>query len=317
MSTTKTRPEILFVPGAWHVAEHFSPVVAALEGRGYVARAVTLPSVGAERPLSSRDQDVAAIRNAVSQLVEDESKEVVLVLHSYGGMPGSESLRGLGQLEREKEVLLAGSYGMLESGYSYVIALWSKILNTVQELTDTPPGRDQPFKGKKGGVIHIVYLAALLLPEGFSLFPDETALKQSLKTAPWRKWDNGYLTLCPDDQGRGTAEIMYNDLAPADAEKYISLLKRQSADVFLSQTTYAGWKAIPSTYLLCEKDMAMVPPFQEFLCSVATKYWEEKGGNEGGEMFRVERLESGHSPHLSQVRELVDLIGRVAGEGAA
>lgn len=61
--------------------------------------AVSLPSVGANPPTGDFSEDVAAIRNIVTQLVEQE-RDVVVVMHSCSGLPGGEALKGLGKKER-------------------------------------------------------------------------------------------------------------------------------------------------------------------------------------------------------------------------
>lgn len=54
------------------------------------------------------DGDVAAIRACLTRLVEEEEKEVVLVTHSYSGLPGGEAPRGLGLKERKEKGLKGG-----------------------------------------------------------------------------------------------------------------------------------------------------------------------------------------------------------------
>lgn len=47
------------------------------------------------------DEDVRAICDCLTKLVVEEEKEVVLVMHSYAGMPGAEAPVGLGKKERQ------------------------------------------------------------------------------------------------------------------------------------------------------------------------------------------------------------------------
>ena len=68
--------------------------------------------------------DAAFIAQEIEKLA-DEGKDVILIGHSYGGVPLSESTKGLGKEEREKE-------------------------------------------GKKGGVVRLGYLTALVPPVGTS-----------------------------------------------------------------------------------------------------------------------------------------------------
>ena len=53
-------------------------------------------------------EDVVAIRNCLTQLVVSEEKDVVLVVHSYSGMPGAEAPKGLGKKDRLEQGLKGG-----------------------------------------------------------------------------------------------------------------------------------------------------------------------------------------------------------------
>lgn len=92
-------PTIVFVPGAWHGPEAFDAVRRDLATRGYPTSAVALPSVGTKDPSITLAADTAAVRAELDKLL-GESKDVVLVTHSYGGVPGSNAVRGLGKKER-------------------------------------------------------------------------------------------------------------------------------------------------------------------------------------------------------------------------
>ncbi|MCJ1459453.1 hypothetical protein MMC28_009832 [Mycoblastus sanguinarius] len=65
-------------------------------------RPSTLPTRGAEPALITAEVDVAAVRVKVSELVGKEN-EIIMVLHSYGVLPGSIALKGLSKNERGKE----------------------------------------------------------------------------------------------------------------------------------------------------------------------------------------------------------------------
>lgn len=89
-----TKPTFLFVPGAWHGPEIYDASIAILKKSGYECIAIPLPSVGAEPPHTTFEEDVDGIREAVSKLI-DQDKKVMLVAHSYTGMPAGEALKGL------------------------------------------------------------------------------------------------------------------------------------------------------------------------------------------------------------------------------
>ena len=48
-------------------------------------------------------EDVAEIRKFLEQLIDREGKEVVLVSHSYGGVPGSGSVEGFDKTARDSK----------------------------------------------------------------------------------------------------------------------------------------------------------------------------------------------------------------------
>jgi len=102
-----SKPTIVLVPGAWHKPEIYSDVKALLGAHGYPTIGIPLPSVGATPPNEDFTEDVTAIRNCLTQLVS-EGKEVVLVVHSYAGLPGGEAPKGLGKKEREAQELKGG-----------------------------------------------------------------------------------------------------------------------------------------------------------------------------------------------------------------
>ena len=112
MSTTK--PTILFVPGAWIQPPMYSPFLNVLHGAGYPVQVVTYPSLDPTNP-STADvaADSASIRNETLLPLVAEGKEVVIVMHSYGGMPGSVAATGLGIVERQASREAGGVVGLV------------------------------------------------------------------------------------------------------------------------------------------------------------------------------------------------------------
>ncbi|KAF4951169.1 hypothetical protein FGADI_7659 [Fusarium gaditjirri] len=82
---------VIFVPGAWHPASVFKAVGDLLEQSGINVDYVDLPSVGADPPAADFTPDVKAIQQAISQAVSKHQK-VILVAHSYGGIPSAEAI---------------------------------------------------------------------------------------------------------------------------------------------------------------------------------------------------------------------------------
>ncbi|KAI9052432.1 hypothetical protein LZ554_003778 [Drepanopeziza brunnea f. sp. 'monogermtubi'] len=128
------KPEFIFVPGAWHSPESFEPTTALLAQAGYAVHGVTLPSFGAQPPLQSFEPDVQAVQDIVGEVLSS-GRDAVLVMHSYGGVVGCESLR-----EYVSEA---------ESGKG--------------------DRRQQQQQGRRGRLRRLVFVSAFVMPEGGSL----------------------------------------------------------------------------------------------------------------------------------------------------
>ena len=117
MTQTRTsgkQPVIAIVPGAWHTPAHFTPFCQCLKQQGYESVVRQLPSVGSEHP---EQQDVAAdvafIREQVLEPLLQAGQDIVLLSHSYGGIPGGASATGLSKQERQAAGKPGGVAGLI------------------------------------------------------------------------------------------------------------------------------------------------------------------------------------------------------------
>ncbi|KAL5121497.1 hypothetical protein ACEQ8H_000569 [Pleosporales sp. CAS-2024a] len=98
--------------------------------------------------------------------------------------------------------------------------------------------------------------------------------------------------------------ILYNDL-PVDEQRFwFAKLQSHVYATLHDKATAATWKTIPTSYLLCEEDAALVPAAQQAFIHAA----RDKGAD-----VDVTRIKAGHSPFLSKVDETVEWIVGVAG----
>lgn len=123
-----SKPSILLIPGSFGLPEFYDPVVDAVAAKGYEIRALHYPSVGLKSgpvgPPTSMYDDAKFIAGEVEKLA-DEGKDVILIAHSYGGVPMTECTKGLSKEERAKQ-------------------------------------------GKKGGIVSLAYMTALVPGVGMS-----------------------------------------------------------------------------------------------------------------------------------------------------
>ena len=121
MSQSNEKPTILFVHGndllskslytfcfankcslgAWHNSTCWDSIRSQLSQFSYPTRAVQLPSSG--NAVSSHLEDTAVVRNALEPLIVSDGKPVILVMHSYGGIAGTNAVSGLEMAARVKK----------------------------------------------------------------------------------------------------------------------------------------------------------------------------------------------------------------------
>ncbi|KAK6362468.1 hypothetical protein LTS17_012832 [Exophiala oligosperma] len=107
MSTLEDRkiekPVIVIVPASFSPPSLYRDVVERLGDTGFKTIVIDLPSIGSRAPLAgaTMTDDVNCIRSITNELVDD-GKDIILVMHSYGGICGTESTKGVSKVEREK-----------------------------------------------------------------------------------------------------------------------------------------------------------------------------------------------------------------------
>ncbi|KAE8154370.1 alpha/beta-hydrolase [Aspergillus avenaceus] len=88
-------PTFLVIHGAWHNPEHYAMLCNAIQRSGGETVCPYLPSCSGEiPPTQTLEDDILLIRQTAQSLL-DQGKRVVAVMHSYGGMVGTDALEGL------------------------------------------------------------------------------------------------------------------------------------------------------------------------------------------------------------------------------
>ncbi|RAH71186.1 alpha/beta hydrolase [Aspergillus aculeatinus CBS 121060] len=295
MNTSK--PTIVLVQGSFQTSLVYEQLRTGLHNAGYPVVHPKLPSIctdidDTEFLSRTLKDDADAVTTALQHLVEEEKKSVVVVMHSYGGIVGTEAI--------------------------------PKHLTHAARRT----------QGHQGGVLHLFYFAAFILPEGKSVLevfgespindvqvctpktpgpfhlPGRQPLSFSLLFRSCDYVHHSSLTRSPYNlQPDGTsrlktgAQTVYGDLPAAEAALWESRLVPQSYAVQTTCTTRAAYEYLPSTYLVCEGDQAVPPSFQEGFAGLARA--------------EMDRCTAGHSPMLSQPAMLVGKIAAVVDQAGA
>lgn len=132
------RPVIVVVPAAWHMPIHYRAYTNQLQNAGYDTVTQRLPSTGSADPnAQSVAGDADFIRNTMLMPSIDAGQDVVLVMHSYSGGPGSVAAKGLSVAERRAAGKPGGIIGLI-----YVCAFVAK---QGQSLLDGSGGKFAPW----------------------------------------------------------------------------------------------------------------------------------------------------------------------------
>ena len=140
-----TRPTIVLVPGSFcSAALLWDAVVDKLHNAEYDAFAIELQTVGPPptTPAKTMADDSAHIHGIVEALAND-GKEVLVVMHSYGGIPGTQAVKNLSRKEQQKQGKEGGIIGLV-----YVSSL---LLNEGESSNDSfaafgPPMPPEVFR---------------------------------------------------------------------------------------------------------------------------------------------------------------------------
>ncbi|OJJ50753.1 hypothetical protein ASPZODRAFT_137895 [Penicilliopsis zonata CBS 506.65] len=96
-----SKPTLIFTPGAWYPPTAFDPLIDRLRPHGYPCQTVAFPSIQQATVVTSLQPDIDAVRDAVEPAA-DAGQDVVVVAHSWSGMPVCSALDGLSKTERER-----------------------------------------------------------------------------------------------------------------------------------------------------------------------------------------------------------------------
>lgn len=130
------QPIIVLVPGAWSLPFFYDGLRSSISHQGLTSEAIAHPSIGAEPPTKTLDDDVNHLRDVLTEHC-DSGKNVVVVAHSYGGLVSSGAVQGLGVQERKAN----GETG----GVSLIIYMTAFVVPKGQSLISASGGQLLPW----------------------------------------------------------------------------------------------------------------------------------------------------------------------------
>ncbi|KAJ5768292.1 hypothetical protein N7533_000875 [Penicillium manginii] len=138
------KPTFVFSLGAWVVPSVFDATRSHLESLGFSTACPAHPSIGAEPPSMTLEDDVQSLRGVLTAYV-DEGRDVIVVAHSYGGVVASSAVEGLTKTARTADE---------SSGVTKVIYLAAFALDKGQSLLGILGGNYLPWMKVEGDYVH-------------------------------------------------------------------------------------------------------------------------------------------------------------------
>lgn len=162
--------------------------------------------------------------------------------------------------------------------------------------------------GLKGGVSHLIYLCAFMLPEGWSTYAQAEAmgigedLENQLKLE-FR--DEGNCTMA-DPRGQLINGLEKNDDDDEAAAAYIAKLGPWSMKCMMQPLTHCAWKEIPATYIHTTRDKTVGLLGQQQMV--------ERVKAEGGlKNLAIVTLDTDHCPHFTATEEVLGVVNKMTG----
>jgi hypothetical protein len=102
----------------------------------------------------------------------------------------------------------------------------------------------------------------------------------------------------------GSSKANFSDLPASEALEWAKLKPEHSTVTFSGELTYAGYKHIPVSYLLCTADIVVPPELQQSMIDMMV--------SEAGVNVDVHTIPSGHCPNASMPKTVGQVILKVA-----
>lgn len=281
---TDKRPFIVIIPGASQNPAHYGYLSHLLLQAGYPVLTALLPTLAATGPVTI-DDDASYIRDRMLLPVLDyEERDVVLLMHSYGSVPGSASAHGLGPSSRLAQGKKTAVLGQIF--FATMLVRGGDGKTTVDVFGGAYPSHIEPDVSSA----HPSPVHHLRTPPIQYVHPHlVTQHERNLLHAP--------LPL--------RIPTIYPDVPSALAES--------AASSVIPQGMHAFHTPIPKTSWANEEYKGRVACIRTTKDQAIPIEAQQEMLEESGVEWIVRDVESGHSPQMSAAEELVGIVGEVVG----
>ncbi|KAJ3531153.1 hypothetical protein NM208_g9005 [Fusarium decemcellulare] len=156
-SIVNNRPVFLFVTGAWHPPACYESLRTELGTSGYECLIPQMPSMGHDTNGVTWEADKAKVLETAAPYFED-GREVVLVGHSYGGIPATVATEGQGVEERAAKGLKGGFRSIIFlAAFAVPVKGWDLLTTFGGEWPDWQNPGEAYTKNKLSTLNHIAF----------------------------------------------------------------------------------------------------------------------------------------------------------------
>ncbi|KAJ5375689.1 hypothetical protein N7517_007695 [Penicillium concentricum] len=209
-------------------------------------------------------------------------------------MPSVDSSPPLASWDQDAQAVRQVIMTKLDAGKDVVVLAHSFGGVAMSEGAKGLGKKERDSQGLKGGIIKLVYMCAMALPEGQTHIgqlvpqtPEEEEIERQRKEMEVQFGGlevtaDGAIVL-PKDR---IHLVFYNRCDQKDIDRAVGLLGTFPMGPLIVPATYTAYREIPSTYIVCKNDLALREPFQRRMIA------------QGEGCFEVEECEEGHSPFM-------------------
>lgn len=197
-------------------------------------------------------------------------------------------------LEQDVMAVRAAAEELINSGHKIIVLAHSYGGIVASEAIT----QDFYARNSGKGVAYLIYLTAWLVQPGSSLADVITKYgfqcKVDLETN-----EDGTLV------AKNAVESFYNDIDIGRAKELASSNVTHNWLAASGQVNDAPWKDLPTTYIYCTQDLAIMLPLQESMVRDALNA-------KGASRVVTETIEASHCPFLSKPEEVIQIVHQAA-----
>lgn len=157
---------------------------------------------------------------------------------------------------------------------------------------------DRKAAGQPGGVIHLLYLCAYILPPGSTIFG---VVQEAGMDHLWPQFvDNAADgSTFPKDP----VQLFFGSVDNDVVNKALPHLVRSPMSAFTTETKGSAWRRVPATYVFTQQDYSVPRVYQDLMVEKVKKE---------GVVLRTEDYETSHSVFITKQEEMVQVLVKAA-----